>query len=246
MFICFQKFFNTERIVLLSELESQFQQVCKTTPLCDLRKSIEILVIDDEEFKPERNLRNLDFNLTVFKDISRVEQVKNYDIILCDVNGVGLELSDLTQGAFLIDEIKKNYKSKIVISYTAGSQSSELVFLARQYSDGDIRKDAPIEDWRNLLDDFIENLSNPIYQWKRERLQLLDNGMELNDLRNIVQLILKILNQGADVIRNKIISAYNIKQSNLNDSKWKQDLQNFLYSKVFDLAFNAMIGGITQ
>ena len=186
-------FGQPEKILYLNDIERKLENYNSCIPNIEKRKKIQILVIDDLIFNPEHNLRNNQFQLSIFKDIQRIDQVKDYDIILCDVNEIGLELSEESQGAFIIKEIKKNYPQKIVIAYTAGSRNSNLVIAAREYADDYIRKDASIEAWVDLLDHCINEFTHPIIQWKKQRTLLLDSGMELGDLMQIEQIILKNL-----------------------------------------------------
>ena len=55
------------------------------------RSIIPIAVIDDEELAYIDILRNHGFNLRQFKDIEDVKAVQSYDIVMCDIKGVGKE-----------------------------------------------------------------------------------------------------------------------------------------------------------
>jgi len=82
----------------------------------DLRKVVDVLIIDDEEFPPTDFLRNNNFRLTQKKDIDNVKDVSEYPIIMCDIRGVGKKLSTDYEGAYLIKEIKQSYPAKRVIA----------------------------------------------------------------------------------------------------------------------------------
>jgi DNA-binding NarL/FixJ family response regulator len=62
------------------------------------------------------------------------------------------------QGAYLIEEIKRNYPEKAVIAFTGGATNSNISKRAAAAADDYLRKDASIEDWRELLDKHIKNL----------------------------------------------------------------------------------------
>ena len=199
----------------------------------DLRKKIPIVAIDDQVFLPEKNLKNSGFIIETLTDIQRITDIENYQIILCDVNGIGSSLSVDTQGAYVIEEIKSTYPDKIVIAYTAGSAASKLVIRARSAADFYIKKDASVEDWRNLLDEVIKSLCNPIVTWKKTRIRLLDAGIELQELIKLEQALLQSLGNGKDSVR----TALNNQASSVEASPWKSEVTQFLLSKAFDLAF---------
>lgn len=144
----------------------------KDEKILDLRRRIDILVIDDEKFTPYDFLVNNNFRLTYKKDIDNVKDVSEYPIILCDIRGVGKQLSDSYEGAFLIKEIKKNYPSKRVIAYTA-SQYDPTYNQYLEYADEVVQKGLALEDWLKLLDEQIEKTINPIFQWNNLREKLL-------------------------------------------------------------------------
>jgi CheY-like chemotaxis protein len=171
----------------------------------------------------------------------QVQEVADYSIVLCDVNGVGVALSEDTQGAYVIEEIKKIYPEKIVIAYTAGSAMSKMVQRARAKADSYLRKDASIEDWRDLLDQQIARLADPIITWKQLRLRLLGKDIELVDLLELEAIYLKNIKNGPLKAREKL-------QARLSSTKgggaWTGELTKFLGSKAFDLALSASIGAL--
>lgn len=82
------------------------------------RINIPILVIDDNEFEYLQHLKNHRFDLTYFDDIQSIESTKEYEIILCDINGVGKKFKSKYEGAHVISEIHKKYPFKTIIAYT--------------------------------------------------------------------------------------------------------------------------------
>jgi DNA-binding NarL/FixJ family response regulator len=163
--------------------------------------------------------------------------VEPFSIILCDLNGVGTSLSVETQGAYVIEEIKAQYPDKIVIAYTATPSSSKLAKRAQIAADGYLRKDATIEEWRDLLDSKIKYLSNPIEVWKALRLRLLTKNIELSELIRLEQIVLKNINH--DVKTTKAALESELKRIDTS-SPWKPVLTKFIESKTFELAFYAL------
>ena len=83
----------------------------------DLRKNISILVIDDSDFPLQEPLETIGFKFTKKSGNEEsfcINDYAEYDIILCDISGVGMKLNSKFQGAFLANEIKKAYPNKMV------------------------------------------------------------------------------------------------------------------------------------
>ena len=69
------------------------------------RKDVKIAIIDDDAFPYLSILTKHKFNIDTFKDVTNIESMSTYDIILCDIQGVGKELNINYQGAYLLKEI---------------------------------------------------------------------------------------------------------------------------------------------
>lgn len=233
--------FHFPRPPVLHDIEASYKRSTVMRDMSSLRKSVDIVVIDDKPFSAENNLKNSGFKITVLRDILQIVEIADYSIILCDVNGVGVALSEETQGAYVIEEIKKTYPEKIVIAYTAGSAVSKLVQRAQSKADGYLRKDASIEDWRDMLDQKIAQLADPIVTWKQLRLRLLSKDIELVDLLELEKVYLKNIKNGVAKAREKMQAELNATRTG---GAWTGELAKFLASKAFDLALSASVDSI--
>jgi DNA-binding NarL/FixJ family response regulator len=217
----------------LHEAEATYARSVGMANPADLRRKVEIVAIDDQEFYPETNLRNAGFNVITRRDIQQLHEVEPFSIVLCDVNGVGTALNAGQQGAFVIQEIIANFPDKIVIAYTAGGLNQANVRLAKQAAHGYLRKDASVDEWRDLLDEKIRVLVNPIEMWKLLRLRLLMKGIELSDLMRLEQVVLKNVSSGAKTTKEAL--AKTLKGE--GKSAWESEVTKFIASKAFELAF---------
>lgn len=125
------------------ELEHDLKRIDLNTKIIDNRSRFPIVVIDDKDFTPMKNLQRYNFSVTHFDDISSIDSIYRYPIVLCDLHGVGASLGSRLQGAQVIREIKKNYPEKYVIAYT-GDGSSEMTEVAISYADAYLKKDVGI------------------------------------------------------------------------------------------------------
>lgn len=148
----------------------------------DRRKRIPIAIIDDEPFAAQQTLTNHGYNVMPLGDIKNLNEINEYNIILCDLRGVGRHFDGKHQGAYLIDEIKRNHPEKFVVAYTGGAQDDDMAIKANRAADIFIKKDADIEEWRDKLDDLIDRLSNPIIVWRRQRDALVKNNVSTLDI----------------------------------------------------------------
>ena len=63
-----------------------------TINISELRKYVSILIIDDNNFSPEKFLIANGYQVQHKTDIETIKDVEPYDIILCDIAGVGKNL----------------------------------------------------------------------------------------------------------------------------------------------------------
>jgi len=167
------------------ELRDHVKLAKSSRKIKDLRPSISIMIIDDEKFQANTNLTTYGYNIREVPDINSVTDVEQFDIVLCDLMGVGKRFDHTLGGASIITEIKKNYPTKYVVAYTGARANSTEATVARSHADAFIKKDAEIAKWVEKLDEIIEEVADPYEKWLLARQGLIDNEI---DLRNIVQL----------------------------------------------------------
>jgi CheY-like chemotaxis protein len=226
----------------ISDLERNRGVMSKLRPPAELRREIKIAVVDDQPFAPEHNLKNNQFQIETFRDVQSVAQLAEFPIVLCDLQGVGVQLAADLQGAYLIEEIKSNYPEKAVIAFTGGSASSNISRRAAKAADGYLKKDASIDEWRDLLDKHIRNLSNPIYIWQRLRLRLVSEGIAPIDLLRLEDAYVSTVNKGAGATRASIEA---VSRTSSLDPAVRKEITGFLASKAFDLVFQALVSSNT-
>jgi CheY-like chemotaxis protein len=140
------------------------------------RAAIKVAVIDDDPFLPQTKLQSYGYNLTAIGDIKRVSEVKDYDVILCDIIGVGQHFDSKVQGASLIAEIKSEYPEKVVVAYTGGTPTDQAQKIVVQKADAVISKDIDNQEWVTKLDEIAFKAVDPHEIWNkvRERFVNLD------------------------------------------------------------------------
>lgn len=196
------------------------------------RSDFPIVVIDDQPFHYEQNLKSNGYIVNTLFDIRSIEEIKDYSIVLCDLQGVGKYLNARGQGAFIIDEIKRSHPEKIVVAYTGGSLDEAVTIKAQQVADFFLKKDADIDDWRDRLDAIISFLSDPVAVWLRQRDALVEAEVPTLD-------ILRLEDAYVKSIQKKSISPY---QNVLSSTEISRDLrsiaQSLIASGIFRVLFN--------
>ena len=69
------------------------------------RGEFKIAIVDDEVFLYLEQLRRLGFNITTYKDVTDLNMLSSYDVIICDIKGVGKDFDSEFEGAFLLREL---------------------------------------------------------------------------------------------------------------------------------------------
>lgn len=175
----FERFLSYRQIADIESRQSLYSAISTDR---SRRSKVPIAIIDDEPFTAQQTLTNHGYDVRPIGDPKSLSEIENFNIILCDLRGVGQNFDKKNQGAYLIGEIKRNHPEKFVVAYTAGAENDEMSLRANRDADIFIRKDADIEEWRDKLDDLIDRLCNPVIVWRRQRDALVRNNVATLDI----------------------------------------------------------------
>ena len=139
------------------------------------RNMVKICVIDDEGFQQVDNLKKLGYeNIDVKYNFESIDALERYDVILCDLDGIGKVLDTKKQGLAVVEQILINFPLKKVFIYSGktiegyGSLPENVTFISKQTSTNDISK---------LLDNECSYLWNPIEGWEKISELLIKNSI---------------------------------------------------------------------
>jgi hypothetical protein len=204
---------------IIQDLQSN--KILANNDIAKLRRKVEILVIDDESLPVANLLKKSNFNINHKEDISNIKDVEGYDIILCDIRGVGKEFESSKEGAYLIKEIRTIYPGKQIIAYT-GSYYDATYNEYLKFADDVIEKATPIELWVDKLDNAISKLFDPIAQWEKMRMKLLEKDVSIN-------IVGKIESKYVKAIKKKSFDNFEKFSNNLSvSSEVREALINFI------------------
>ena len=162
------------------------------------KKRVRIAVIDNEQVdNMVSNLRAAGYgDVSALKNISGLEEVEKYDLILIDVKGIGLKFlrgtkSASLEGLAMAREIKRQYPLKKVVVFSAGLQEYEDNYILHNIVDGSFVKDGDISERNKKIDLCIRQRVDPVYLWKKNRLFLIDQGVSIYDVEKLESKIVR-------------------------------------------------------
>lgn len=196
-----------------------------------IRKNFKVVIIDDEnDLKNEcLALSNVGFNVHFMNDIETIDSVSAYDIIFCDIKGVGEKLNKTLGGAFVIDEIRKQYSDKILIGFTAQMHDANLNSYFYK-CDKMLNKDALRVNFSELIDSFIHKMHDPHWNWYRNRRRLIDIDFPTNKIAQIEDKYVRSLKKRTNLFKPDYILSYG------------EPIQNIIYNLMASFIFRAMVG----
>ncbi len=206
------KFWKNEKTKLEERSSEQIKSICK------------ILFIDDKTFPLIEILKNEGWkNTNRIKDVDSLEQmeVKEANILVVDIQGVGKKMQFKDEGLGLIIALKEKYPNKKVIVYSAEDQGKIQAFHPG-IDKADKRLSKNNEPYLFLV--AIENFSKEIFSLAE-------------CVKRIQSQILKEF--GYSVETEKILN-------NLNKIYLKKDYTNVNVSKIFNLQNASNISSIIQ
>ena len=171
--------------------------ILKDKRISALKKLMSILVIDDKEFSYLEALQKYEFNITQKNDLTHLSDVAEYDVILCDIRGVGKFLKSDFEGANLIKELKIKYPNKTIIAYTANDYNASFQKYLN-YADMIVPKgNLALEDWVTTLEDLLKESADPVKQWEKTRGALLEANVSTIDVAKYESEYVKAIKDGS-------------------------------------------------
>lgn len=179
-----------------------------------IRSQFKISCIDDNRFDEIERLALRGYELNHHLDIVKISQVEPYEILLCDIDGVGLYRDGAGSGVDLMKKITETYPHKYIIGYSGlqakSKKNRELIDMAKAYSDSYVFKQAniPVERWVEVLDNAILTLSNPYQNWKRIRNRIILRNPDVGGLDKVEDYYVRyVLSRKKTKYREKSIRA---------------------------------------
>lgn len=142
-----------------------------------VRKQARILVIDDQEWPFQIIFERDGYHVERWAEIKTMSQLTDghYQLILLDINGVGLVESPDLQGLGILESIKSTNPAQAVIMYSSRKQDiSASKYLMR--ADAVMDKGMSYVDYKAKVDQLLLTSATPAYFVAAMNQQLADNA----------------------------------------------------------------------
>lgn len=179
------------------------------------RETIKVCVIDDEGFDINM-LYDLGYkNIRKKIQFESMDEYEDYDIILCDIEGIGINVDVDKQGLAVAEQIKDVYPEKVVLLYSG--KNVETFGEMPKNLDGYLRKQSSMSELAKSLDAYYKQSIDPIYVWKKTRDEMLNNKVSTKTVAFLEDRYCRSLLEGKGYLYNnanlnetEIFSAENI------------------------------------
>lgn len=187
----------------ISELKDL--SIVNTQNIKRLRERTKILIIDDQPFGYLESLRKNSFNLFQREDIESISDCADYEIVICDIRGIGKKLESEYEGAYLASQIKKSYPDHYVMIYSANDYNADYQKFFDTVDDY-VSKGEDTSFWSELFDNAIEQRLNPVKLWEKTSIRLIKAGISTKTLLKIESAYVKSILKKDESNFRKIIS----------------------------------------
>ena len=174
----------------------------KSIDLIKNRSKIRICVLDDVGFDPQQLIKMGYTNVSVRENFDDISDFKNYNLVLCDVDGVGVQFNPVKQGIAIAEEITRAYSPFTQVAIYTGKELADYEY---QEIEGVkvIEKNIPNSRLVEEIDEICQIFWNPIKTW-----DILENYFRKKKLSNKVIMILEdiFVNAAINMDESDIIS----------------------------------------
>ena len=133
------------------------------------RSHVKICIIDNDGVNLTQLKQQSYEQVTWETDYTKLDDFKDFDVILCDIKGIGLNFKKKKEGLSVAEELKKAYPYKVVLIYSGQNPNDFDPSFDRANNpfDGFVVKGESTLDLVNELDKYCEVFWNPVSGWKR-------------------------------------------------------------------------------
>ena len=173
--------------------------------ISNIRKRIKILVVDDEADDIYEILKERQYDAYFKNDMNYAIEAEPFEIVLMDIKGVARRLQSNMEGFALACEVKHKYPLKRVCCYSGSIHAEISEQLADKKIDAFFPKDMDVDKICEKIDKLILDYVDYKKQWGIIRTQLVEYGVNADDIKIIQEAYEDGFNTGNIVRLNNVI-----------------------------------------
>ena len=163
------------RKFVYNQLETiQHYKSSKSRIYTPVRNQIHVCVIDDEGFDIAGLAASGYTDVTWKEDYKNLNDFAGYDLIACDIDGIGKKISPDKGGLAVAEVLKTRYPDTIVLIYS-GHNSREIPY---QGADGYFSKSKEAHEIANEFDKYAARYWDPVAAWGWIEKKLRAGGID--------------------------------------------------------------------
>ncbi len=158
-------------------------------------RKINVAIIDDKEFPWKDALENRGCAVTYFSDYikpvtqanqkTKVHNLSSFDIIICDIHGVGSSIYPGMEGLGVMEELRKKNPFHVIAAYTGDPGAIYSKSKRHNLLDFVFSRDWVDDDFLLNFDELMKIFNSPKYRWEFIRKRLCYLGVGENKIDEI-------------------------------------------------------------
>lgn len=171
------------------------------------RDAVKICFIDDKGFDKNLFEQTGYKNTTVKYDYSNPNDYAAYDIIACDIDGIGLNLDSKKQGLAVAETLSTTYPDKIILIYSS-KNPYEYYENYHEVGDGYFSKNSSNNEIAKFFDKRAAFFWDEIAAWKRLEKKLRKNNLPNKTIAFMEDLYVRSLENKTNLFKNSNVKRF--------------------------------------
>lgn len=150
-----------------------------------------IALVDDDEISHVKRLQREGYNIIDLPDITEIDDFirKKYNVVVLDIQGIGKNLSEVSEGWGVLKYIKTECPHLVVIMFTGADWSVTKYKHLVDMADDVIGKDIEFLDFKSKLDSAIRKAFSPKFHFEIERKNLLKEIANAETFEKVINIV---------------------------------------------------------
>ncbi|MCT8946732.1 hypothetical protein [Pseudomonas iridis] len=194
-----------------------------TSDFFDKPIKLKIAVIDDSEFPWLNTLESKGHNVSIFSDYHKTNtktsqrklkafELSKFDIVFCDIEGVGGKAFPRLEGVGVIQDIREQNPLQVIVAFTGSPARLLDPKTGENFTDLDsvFQRDWEVDDFLLNFNSLVKIFTTPKQRWKFLRARLVHLGWSESRITSVQRaftenvLLLKYLGERSKISKDEI------------------------------------------